>query len=872
MPSPRRSLAAATLFLSFTASPLPAQDLAGESFPNKWIEQFLPEKLPDLKAPGYYEDVDRAKQQAFAGRYKMALVSVMKINRTTPDTAWIKGYALNALGRRDEALFALSDKAVADDPKVQVLRAEVLADHGHVDHAIATLNEHLQKHPDSLEGHYHLGAINEIKGDFDAARAAYEWVHKNYWDKWHGLGHREFEDAGRVTLMGRAFDRFATLSGLYANNPELHKTILKTFTTAYDIIDRGHWPARVAAAEYFLSHGNPKEAEKELRAALARNPNDPHALALMGYIALDQFNFDGADKALDAIRKVDENSIVGGLLEARNYLQQRRPKEAGAAIQRVLKQQPRHVEALGILASVHAFQLRDDEANKTLDEIEKLDPGNHTAYFELGEHLGAMRQYPRAEAMYRKSIERAPWNSAARNGLALLLTQAGEEDKVKPELDAAYALDPFNYRTLNYLRLHDIMSKYERKESEHFILIYDPKNDPMIPEYFLDYLESIHKPVCDAFKHEPPVKTIIEIFPTHAQFSARITGAPWIPTVGASTGRVIAMSSPRRGEGQMMNPYNWAQVLRHEYTHTVTLSATENRIGHWMTEGLAVVEEHSPMRWEWVPMLHHAVTQKELFTLDNLTWGFVRPKRPQDRSLAYAQSFWVCTYIEEKWGREALLKMMAEFKRGKTQEDVFPTVLGVSTRSFDVEFFAWTEKQVAGWGYDEETSKKYADLVEKGEQQIKARDFDDAIRTWEQIIEIRPVDMLPYQRLAFLYLNAKQLDKAKAVLIRLHQVSLNKNMFAKRVAKLCLEMNDLKGAEQYALESVYIDPYDMSAHELLLQVHEKTGNRAGIEKEKRVMPVLAKWIEEYRKSTEIPDDAPSAPVNQPETRPTQVPT
>jgi cellulose synthase operon protein C len=861
LPRRRRPLAAAAILgIASFSTPLFAQDLAGESFPNKWIESFLPEKLPELKSPSYYEDVDKARQEAFSGRYKMALVSVMKINRLTPETAWIKGYALNALGRRDEALFALSDKVVADNPKVQLLRAQVLADHGHVDHAIATLREHLKKHPDSLEGHYHLGAVSEIKGDFDAARAAYEWVYKNYWDRWHGQGHREFEEAEQVTLMGRAFDRHATLSGMYANNPQLHSQVLKTFTTAYDVIDRGHWPARVAAAEYYISHGNPKEAQKELRAAMARNPNDPHALALMGYISLEQYNFDGADKALDMIRKIDDRSIEGGLLEARNYLLQRRPKEAEVAIRRVLKTQPKHVEALGVLAAVHAFQLRDDEANKVLEQIEKLDPNNHTAYFEMGEHLGAMRQYPRAEAMYRKSIERFPHNSAARNGLALLLTQAGEEDKVKPELDAAYALDPFNYRTLNYLRLNDMMTKFARKESEHFILIYDPKNDPVIPEYFLEYLESIHKSVCDSFQHEPPVKTLIEVFPTHAQFSARITGAPWIGTVGASTGRVIALSSPRRGEGQMMNPYNWAQVLRHEYTHTVTLSATDNRIGHWMTEGLAVLEERSPMRWEWVPMLYQAVTKKELFTMDNLTWGFVRPKRPQDRSLAYAQSFWICTYIAEKWSHDHLLKMMAEFKKGKTQDDVFPTVLGVSTLSFNDEFFAWAEKQVAGWGYDEETSKKYTQLVEKGEGQMRAKEYDAAIKTWEQVIEIRPVDMLPYQRLAGLYLQVKKLDKAKEMLVRLHQVSLNKNMFAKRVAKLCVEMNDLKEAEKYAIEAVYVDPYDMSAHELLLQIHEKSGNKAGIDREKRVIPVLAKWIEDYRKSTQIPDE-PTTPAN-----------
>ena len=68
----------------------------------------------------------------------------------------------------------------------------------------------------------------------------------------------------------------------------------------------------------------------------------------------------------------------------------------------------------------------------------------------------------------------------------------------------------------------------------------------------------------------------------------------------------LALVSPRKG-GQNMEPFNWAQVLRHEYTHTVTLAATDNRIQHWMTEGLAVLEEHTPIRWEWVPMLYSAV-------------------------------------------------------------------------------------------------------------------------------------------------------------------------------------------------------------------------------------------------------------------------
>jgi hypothetical protein len=423
--------------------------------------------------------------------------------------------------------------------------------------------------------------------------------------------------------------------------------------------------------------------------------------------------------------------------------------------------------------------------------------------------------------------------------------------QAKGVLEAAYSLDPFNFRTTNYIILLEKLAKMARRESDHFIVFYDEEKDPLIAEYLNEYLEGIHADVSAAFKHEPKVKTFIEVFPTHDAFSVRTTGSPWIGTVGASTGRVIALVTPRKGE-KTMGPFNWAQVLRHEYTHTVTLSATDNRIGHWMTEGLAVYQEHSPLKWEWVPMLYQAVTKKQLFSMDDITWAFVRPKRPQDRSLAYAQSYWICKYIEEKWGHDAILEMMTQFKQGKTQEQVFVDVLKTSSGDFSDQFFAWTEKQVEGWGYDKETTKKYNELVKQAEEQVKARQYGEAVQSWEEIRKLRPVDQLPYQRLAGLYLSRETKDPQKAFecLVRLHDVSLKDNRFAKRIARLCMqELNDAQNAEKYAMEAVHIEPYDLDAHELLAQVHEKTGNKAGLEREARVIPVLKQWLAEYRKST-----------------------
>ncbi|WP_428940563.1 tetratricopeptide repeat protein [Fontivita pretiosa] len=852
-----RPLRLVTLLLVCAACPGLARgqrvpdEFSRQIIPNKWLDPILPEDLPELSYPAWANDLDKARMQSFAGRYKRSLLTLMRAEQTVPhadpvEMALIKATSLNALGRPTEALQALQ----GNDPRVQVRRATILAALGRTDEALDQLTTHLEKHPDSIAARFYLGQIYEQLGQIEQARDAYGWFivePQDYLTRWERDKERAFDNAEEVTLIGRAIDRWATLTGSYQTLPRLHDALLNIFVRAYDVIDREYWPAHVAAAEYFLSHDDTPKAMAELKAALERNPNDTRTLELIGKIAVEGWNFDRADAAIAAIRRVDRESIAADLLEARNLLQQRRPADAEIPLRRVLARQPKHLEAMGLLAATFALRLQDDKTAEILKQVEQIDPDNATAYFEVADQLGAMRQYPRAIAMYRIAIERAPWWTAARNGLGLLYTQSGDEDAAQVTLDAAHALDPYNLRTTNYLRLLEDLAKFARQETEHFVVMYDPKLDPIIPEYFSEYLEAMHAEVTGVFKTEPPVKTYIEVFPTHDAFSVRTTGSPWIGTVGASTGRVIALVAPRKGEATM-GAFNWANVLRHEYTHTVTLAATENRIPHWMTEGLAVVQERTPMKWDWVPMLYHAVTNDELFTMENLTWGFVRPKRPIDRSLAYAQSAWICRYIEQTFGHDVILRMLQAFKDGASEQQVFQDVLGKSLSEFQADFFAWTRKQVSTWGYDPQTSQQYEKLRERGEELIKARDYVEAVKVWQQILKLRPVDALPHQRLAGLYLTRAVNDPARAIehLKVLHAVELKDNRYAKRISRLYRDINDLPNARSYALESVYIDPYDLDAHNLLLEVAEKAGDETLAARERRMIPVLEQWINANR--------------------------
>ncbi len=59
------------------------------------------------------------------------------------------------------------------------------------------------------------------------------------------------------------------------------------------------------------------------------------------------------------------------------------------------------------------------------------------------------------------------------------------------------------------------------------------------------YLESIYATLTSRFGYVPPGLTKIEILKNHQWFSGRTIGLPFVPTVGACTGRVVALASPK---------------------------------------------------------------------------------------------------------------------------------------------------------------------------------------------------------------------------------------------------------------------------------------------------------------------------------------
>jgi len=170
-------------------------------------------------------------------------------------------------------------------------------------------------------------------------------------------------------------------------------------------------------------------------------------------------------------------------------------------------------------------------------------------------------------------------------------------------------------------------------------------------------------------------------------------------TVAACPGPVIAMEAPRSSPGQRhQGLYDWEDVILHEYTHTVTLDRTGNRIPLWLTEGLAVFFEPEPGTWPTRLMLADEWHAGTLLEPSELDWGFIRPRRPQDRDLAYAQSWMMVEFLLEQWGDEGLARLLDACRDQVPPESTFPVALGLTRSRFHEDFRIWMGHRLAAWG------------------------------------------------------------------------------------------------------------------------------------------------------------------------------
>ncbi|MBX3359726.1 MAG: hypothetical protein KF745_15000 [Phycisphaeraceae bacterium] len=505
-----------------------------------------------------------------------------------------------------------------------------------------------------------------------------------------------------------------------------YRAMMSILARVRDSLDRLYWPAMLVEAELLLDKDNPSEAQQALIRTLELNPSCARAWAMLGDMAVWSFDLAAAERIaarLDITTQAagtaagDEQdadsargaSPLASMLRARASLRINDPESAAELLDEALARYPAMRGAVALRAAVAARAYDDEALAKWTAAYDALSPGSALAVYEIGRTLAEARQYALAADYLGTAHERLPSWPAPLIELGLLEIQAGRDARAERALTEATRLDPFNVRAGNSLKLVTELRSYDTIESEHFIIRYKPGIDGVMAREMVGPLEENYRIVTGAgpggIDYAPTTsvtedglpRTVIDLMPDHRWFGVRIAGMPAIHTIAASTGPVIAMETPREGANHL-GTYDWARVVRHEFTHTVSLARTNNRIPHWFTEAAAVYLELAPRENQTCRLLADALRSDALFDFTAINLAFIRPEKPTDRSLAYAQAHWMYQFMIERFGREAPLELMDQYAKGVREEAAFQAVLGVSRDAFFDAFTQWAQGQVQAWG------------------------------------------------------------------------------------------------------------------------------------------------------------------------------
>lgn len=568
--------------------------------------------------------------------------------------------------------------------------------------------------------------LNTATGKLKEADEQYRWFVR-YYNK------AQPEDAETLLVVARGAAQFAR----WNRSPKIFDFIINTLCPDALKDDKESWQTYALSGKLLLEKYNRAEAMPEFRKALSINSRAAEVHAALALDSLDEHDLDEAAQHSKRALEINPHQLTALHVKADLRLEDSQPAEAVKVLETALPVNPHDEGTLGRLAAAYllidgpppADELKQLFANlETISKVQVAKPGRFTTllislakqnphpgrFFSIaGANLERKRQFDLAETFYKQAIASMPQLSEPKTMLGMLQMRVGRNDEARKILDDAFKHDPYHVRVSNMIKVLKVLETYDAVTTEHFIIRVDSKQDRILGRYMAEYLEEEYPGLVKQFGFEPPTKTQFEIYNKskglsgHQWFSARMVGLPWIQTVGASTGKIVALASPTESE----NPFNWARVLKHEFVHILTLQQTKFNIPHWYTEALAVMNEGFPRPPQWDDLLLERVPKGELMNLDNLNQGFIRPKTPNDWQMAYCQSLLYAQYMKEKFGPETIPGMLEAYRNNLTTDDAIQRVTGVDKATFEKGYKEYLNKIVADLqGGTAEASQSLAEL------------------------------------------------------------------------------------------------------------------------------------------------------------------
>jgi tetratricopeptide (TPR) repeat protein len=669
----------------------------------------------------------------------------------------------------------------------------------------------------------------EATGQEQRAREIYTSIVRFYEES-------EPADAPTLTTVARALvrlEKFQDARNLYAD--------------AIDA-DPSYVEAHLGGGELFTEKYNYAEAAVFFEDALKVNPNS--ARAHLG-VALNK-KIERDEEVLSALARalvINPNMVEARALAAALELEAGEYEDASAEIDKGLRVNPNAAELHALRASL--LYLQDKDFAPAAAQALAVNPRYGRLYETLAHYATITRRVEQAAEFSRRAVELSPRLWSAHLSLGMALLRSGRMEEGRAEVEKSFEGDPFNAWAKNTLDLLDAMRDFRETRRGAFVVKAGANESEVLAPLAAGLLEEAAAKLTAKYRFTPKGPVVVELFPNHEDFAVRALGLPGLGALGVCFGQVIAQDSP---SARPAGEFNWGGTLWHEYTHVITLQMTDYRIPRWFSEGLSVYEERlARPGWGggWNPSVLRAHAEGRWFKMADLDAGFVRPRRPDDVQLAYFQASQVVEFVVERYGFDAVLKMLALYRDKARTPDVLRQALKLGEGEFDRAFMEYVGAKArplqeavgvtaAAPDAAQMTKGAVLDLLSTRETfplRLRAGQFlrdegdlDGAVRHFRRAAELFPYfvgEGNAYEALADIFEKKGDAAAAAEALDSLLKYDETNLKALGRLAELRLKQGDRARALEALRLGFYVAPFEPAAHARAGELYLETKDAAG---------------------------------------------
>jgi tetratricopeptide (TPR) repeat protein len=647
----------------------------------------------------------------------------------------------------------------------------------------------------------------------------------------------------RDSVNAVALGRFLLLRGADA------RLVLETFYDRVKSEQPDYVETYLATGELALQKHDYAVAAEAFRQAVKLRPADPagyYGLAL----SFGRSEPDEAHKALARALELNPHHPGSLLVQVDQLIDAEQYEQAQGVLDQVFAVNPRHPEAWAyraVLASLEgdalaeglwrSVALRNWRTNPAVDHL-------------IGRKLSQEYRFSEGAAYQRLALKLDPEYLPAKLALSQDLLRLGQEEEGWRLADEVYREDAYSVVAHNLVTLRETLEKFKTLKADGLLLRMQAREADIYGDRALELLQRAKRELCAKYEVELQQPIVVEIFPEQKDFAVRTFGMPGSGGfLGVCFGSVITANSPA---SQGASPSNWQAVLWHEFCHVVTLRKTHNKMPRWLSEGISVYEEKQAQP-SWGQSIsaryRKMILEGEMIPVSRLSGAFLNPPSPLHLQFAYYESSLAVEYLFERYGPEAVKRILVDLSLGQPIEAVLKRHVG-SLERLDDELTKFARQRAEQFGPDadwepldlpvqgglsvlidwnREHPNNVAGLHLMAKTFLEQQAWQEAKEPLEKLLKLCPEDIGPdnaYLSLARAHRELGETEAERAVLDNLAARDASAVGVCLRLMELCRAAEDWEGLARAAERVLAVNPLLRAPHRDLARAAEAIKDRS----------------------------------------------